>query len=101
MSAQDDSGFYIPTADDQGVYRFVKALWSERDVGHLFFVKEGWPRTYPITLGAHGTFDFYPELVSEGHLVKLDAPELEALMVERIALNDRIQTAVHKLNDSD
>lgn len=87
---------YRPTAADAGVYRFVKKLWDEEDVGHLFLVREGQHAT-PLTNRQQG-FSFYPELVFEGHLVKVkESDEILKLIEERDVLQRKIDEHIERL----
>ena len=66
------------TADEAGVYCFIRAFWTEADVGHLFYVPEGGLRACGLTGNPNGGFDWNPELVREGYLVKV--PQSDQLM---------------------
>jgi len=66
------------TSDEAGVYRFVRAFWTEADVGHLFYVPEGGVRARGLTGNPNGGFDWNPSLIREGYLVKI--PQSDQLM---------------------
>lgn len=96
----DDELFFgekvYATADQAGVYRFVKAFWSEEDVGHLFYVYEG--AHFVNSLTGADPFAWNPDLLEEGHIVKI--PQSEQLMPyikERDHMQEQLDTMLRSL----
>jgi len=66
--------------EEAGLYIFRKAFWDSSDLGQVVFLGEGCIRAMPVSGSHAGIFDFFPDLVTEGYLLKLKGASADRLV---------------------
>jgi hypothetical protein len=85
------------TAEEAGVYRFVRVLWNKEDVGHLFYILEGGRMAFALT-GNRPPFDWASYFIEEGYLHKI--PQSDAmleLLQQRAVFQRQLSTMINDL----
>lgn len=98
----EDTGPLPAKAWEEGVYRWVKKLWCDEDVGMLFFLPEGARRVVSWNR-RNGIFDWYSYFIEEGYVERVPgAEELGEFIRERNKLDAKIRRIKAKvLEDND
>ena len=87
-------------AGEEGVFVWVKKLWSDDDVGMRFFLQEGAIRVIPYNRRSNHIFDWYSYFIEEGYVERVPgSEELGELLHERAILDAKIRTLKTKLLD--
>jgi len=91
------------TAWEEGVYRWVKKLWGDDEVGMLFFLHEGARRVVPWGHRKHNLiFDWSSDFIEEGYVERVPgSEELGEMIRERDLLTAKIRALKAKILEED